>query len=118
MKRKHPKSRKRKPDLDFSPRDFDEKREEKVSISGILAASEWDDNGNPIEIKLLSTDDREYAVENSAMFLNMLRKYVEATGIVRDRKHGVKTMEIKRCTVLDDDSPKDPSDDSDVPALA
>ncbi|MFW6372083.1 MAG: hypothetical protein ACOC3W_00150 [Thermodesulfobacteriota bacterium] len=78
-----------------------ETRETKSTVEGILAASDWDAAGNIIEIKMLATDEEEYRVENRDAFMNLLQKYIRASGTIHPDRNGVQTIHIRKCTVLE-----------------
>lgn len=83
-----------------------EHRETKITVEGILTGAEWDETGAITRIRLLATDEEEYAVENGESFLNLARKYVRVSGAARFSRRGGKTLWIRKCTILDP-----PSDD-------
>lgn len=78
-----------------------ETRETKSVVEGILAASDWDAAGNIIEIKMLATDEEEYCVENRDAFMNLLQKYIRASGTIQSDRNGAKTIHIRKCAVIE-----------------
>ena len=88
-----------------------EHRETKITVEGILTGAEWDETGAITRIRLLATDEEEYAVENGESFLNLARKYVRVSGAVRFSRRGEKTLWIRKCTILET-----PADDDFAPA--
>lgn len=74
-------------------------RKGKMTIDGILTASEWDESGNATDIKLLTFDDDEYRIENGKPFLNMIKQPVRVAGIVRINVTGLKTIKITTCSI-------------------
>ena len=79
-------------------RDF---REMKTVLEGVIVAADWDHHGNVLEIRLLSTDEDEYQIENPEMFMDLLQKSVRVSGVVEEDRHGVKIIHIKKCIVLE-----------------
>ncbi len=75
-------------------------RETKTTVEGIIAASDWDENGNVTDIMILSADEEEYHIENGDLFLNLIRNTVEACGIVRQHRNGTRSIHIRKCSVL------------------
>jgi hypothetical protein len=78
-----------------------ENRETKIRVEGILAASEWDGDGTVTRVRLLTTDEEEYAIENGESFLNLARKYVRVSGALRPSRTGGPTLRVRKITVLD-----------------
>lgn len=72
----------------------------KTELEGIIVASEWDEYGNVTEIRIQSTLEDEYIIENRDMFMNMIQCAVRAAGKVKNHKNGSKSIYIKRCTLV------------------
>ncbi|MEE4359399.1 MAG: hypothetical protein V2I97_23205 [Desulfococcaceae bacterium] len=78
-----------------------EMRKGKSLVEGIIAAAEWDDEGNVTEIRILTTEEDEYIIENGEMFMDLIRKHVQASGSTHVNKNGSKSIEIKKCSLVD-----------------
>ncbi|QTA82596.1 Uncharacterized protein dnl_49740 [Desulfonema limicola] len=76
-------------------------RETHSLIEGIITASDWDNDGNVIEIRLQTTDEDEYLIVNGELFTGLIRKYVLVSGIIKIQRNGSKTIHIKKCTILE-----------------
>ena len=100
MRKGEVKSKHRKNKWDDAPRAKEAVWEIKTTIQGIITASDWDEDGNIIAIKVLTTDESEYFIENGEMFMDLVQKSVEASGVIRETKRGTKSIQIKKCNVL------------------
>lgn len=78
-----------------------EHRESKITVEGILAAAEWDGDGTVTRIRLLATDEEEYAIENGESLMNLARKYVRVSGALRPSRTGAPTLWVRKCTILE-----------------
>ncbi len=72
-----------------------------TSVTGLVTASGWDDYNNVTELKLFSMDEDEYLIENGLSFVDVLRKFILAKGIVKKNMHGGKSIEIKEFKLLE-----------------
>lgn len=75
-------------------------RQIKTVVEGIITAGDWDDDGTIRAIRILTTDEDEYLVENGDLFMNLMQKSVQASGITHMNKYGEKTIHIKKISVL------------------
>ena len=78
-----------------------------TAIRGIVIPAEWDDEGNTLATCIASPGEQEYLVEQDAMgkeLLRLIRREIEATGIVQQRKRGRNTIAVRtyRLTGLGD----------------
>ena len=78
-----------------------------TAIRGIVIPAEWDEEGNALATCIASPGEREYLVEQDAMgkeLLRLIRREIEATGIVQQRKRGRNTIAVRtyRLTGLGD----------------
>ena len=78
-----------------------------TAIRGIVIPAEWDDEGNALATCIASPGEQEYLVEQDAMgkeLLRLIRREIEATGIVQQRKRGRNTIAVRtyRLTGLGD----------------
>jgi hypothetical protein len=78
-------------------------RQIKTVVEGIITAGDWDDDGTIRAIRILTTDEDEYLVENGDLFMNLMQKSVQASGITRMNKYGQKTIHIKKISVLENE---------------
>lgn len=82
-------------------------RQIKTVVEGIITAGDWDDDGTIRALRILTTDEDEYLVENGDLFMNLLQKSVQASGITRMSKYGEKTIHIKKISVLENEFGED-----------
>ena len=78
-----------------------------TAIRGIVIPAEWDEEGNALATCIASPGEQEYLVEQDAMgkeLLRLIRREIEATGIVQQRKRGRNTIAVRtyRLTGLGD----------------
>ena len=78
-----------------------EHRASKTILEGILAAAEWDRDGAVTRIRLLATDESEYAIENGESFLNLTRKFVRVSGTIQFSSKGAHRLWVRKCTLLE-----------------
>lgn len=83
-------------------------RESQSLIQGIITASDWDKDGNVIEIRLQTIDEEEYLILNGELFTGLIRKYVLLSGNIKEQKNGIKTIHIKKCTILENNQDENP----------
>ncbi len=69
-------------------------------VQGIITASEWDDAGNVVGVKLLTFDEDEYAISNGESCFDYIKQTVHITGWVQKDPWGRKTIKIVDCRVL------------------
>jgi hypothetical protein len=78
--------------------------EPKDAISGIITASNWDENDRITAVTLSATDDEEYLIENGDKFIDLVHHFIKATGVIKRQKKAPKTIFIKNYKVLEDSS--------------
>ncbi len=74
-----------------------ERKEETVSLQGIIIPSAWDKAGNVLAISLSTFDEEEYAIESDnhwSELLVLLREGVRIRGVV-SREGGFQTVRVK-----------------------
>ena len=77
---------------------------EEMTISGFVAATEWDSDDNIIGLEI-STDDEDYVVENNRLFdelVELWQEDIEATGIVSEDRDGTKRISITSYEVINE----------------
>jgi hypothetical protein len=82
-----------------------------ITISGLLMATEWDNDDDIIDFEL-SADDDSYNVEQNALWYELVElcdTHVEVTGMVTEEKDGT-----KRILVTDYESMEEMESDDDV----
>jgi hypothetical protein len=72
-----------------------------VSVTGLVTASGWDDHNNVTQLKLFSTDEDEYIIENGISFIGALQKFIYAKGFIKKDIYGGKSIEIKEFKVVE-----------------
>jgi hypothetical protein len=75
--------------------------EVQASVTGLVTASGWDDHNNVTQLKLFSTDEDEYIIENGFSFIGTLRKFIHAKGLIKKDIYGGKSIEIKEFKVVE-----------------
>jgi len=83
--------------------DFEDNGTE-ITISGVVMATEWDDDDEITGLEI-STDDDSYYVENNAIWHELVELWdtqVEVTGIVTEEKDGTKGILITSYEPLED----------------
>jgi len=70
----------------------DRKKKESIKINGIILASDWDNNGNPVELKLYATDEAEYHINFDKKFLDFLKKPVVVTAAELKESKGILSL--------------------------
>ena len=89
--------------------DFEEDVSE-ITISGLLMATEWDDDDDIVSFEL-SADDDSYDVEQNALWYELVElcdTHVEVTGMVSEEKDGTKRILVTDYEPLEDmDSDED-----------
>jgi hypothetical protein len=66
-------------------------------IEGLITASDWDDNGEPTEVKICSSGEIDYLVEKSSKgdrLLAKVREFVKVEGAVTE-SGSTKSIKIK-----------------------
>jgi len=72
------------------------KQDKEMTLSGYVAASEWDAGDNVVAINIL-TDDEEYDVELNELGVELcdfLDEDVEVTGILKKGRKGTKLLKV------------------------
>jgi hypothetical protein len=72
-----------------------------ASVTGLVTASGWDDCNNITELKLFTTDEDEYIIENGISYIGVLRKFIHAKGQIKNDMYGGKSIEIKEFKVVE-----------------
>jgi hypothetical protein len=75
-----------------------------VTITGFVAADEWDERDNVIAIAI-STEDEDYRVELNKLgeeLFDFMDEDVEVTGTIREDKDGTKYINVTNYEVLED----------------
>jgi hypothetical protein len=83
-----------------------------ITISGLLMATEWDDDDDIVGFEL-SADDDSYDVEQNALWYELVElcdTHVEVTGMVTEEKDGTKRILVTDYEPLEDMD----SDDDDI----
>jgi hypothetical protein len=83
-----------------------------VTITGFVAATEWDDNDNAIAIEIF-TDDDNYRVDNNKQgeeLFDFLDEEVEVTGFTREDRDGGKWISVTSYEVLDEEDDEEYDD--------
>ncbi len=65
-----------------------------IRINGIILASGWDNDGNPVDLTLYATDETEYRLGFDKKFLDFLKKPVVVTAADLTESEGI--MELKQ----------------------
>lgn len=76
-------------------------RDHKTEVEGIIIASDWDQKGNVTEIRIQTTQEDEYVIENKDMFMNLTQNAVRAAGVIKIHRNGQKSILIKRCALVE-----------------
>ncbi len=83
--------------------DFDDYASE-ITISGIVMATDWDDEDEITGLEI-STDDESYSVEKNAMWHELVDLWdtqVEVTGLVIEDKDGTNRILVTSYETLED----------------
>jgi hypothetical protein len=75
--------------------------EVQASVTGLVTASGWDDHNNVTQLKLFSTDEDEYIIENGISFIDALKKFIHAKGFIKKDIYGGKSIDIKEFKVVE-----------------
>jgi hypothetical protein len=75
--------------------------EVQASVTGLVTASGWDDHNNITQLKLFSTDEDEYIIENGISFIFALKKFIHAKGLIKKDIYGGKSIKIKDFKVVE-----------------
>ena len=74
-----------------------------TTITGLIAPYDWDQNNNPIEVKIATFDEKEYVVENNALgkeLFKRLHKQVKVVGITRKDKKGNDIIAVQEYEIV------------------
>lgn len=69
-----------------------------TTVTGIVISVDWDEEGNPIAAAISSPDEQEYFIDPDAKgkeLLGLIRKKIEAEGVVRKKKKDQKIITVK-----------------------
>ncbi len=72
-------------------------------ITGLIAPYDWDQNNNPIEVRIATSGEKEYVVENNALgqeLLKCLHKQVRVVGITRKDKKGNDIIAVQEYEII------------------
>jgi hypothetical protein len=75
--------------------------EVQASVTGLVTASGWDKHNNITQLKLFSTDEDEYIIENGISFICALKKFIQAKGLIKKDIYGGKSIIIKEFKVVE-----------------
>jgi len=79
------------------------KIQKEETVTGVVSATEWDDEDNVIAVSII-TDDDEYMIDSNKMaeeLFDFLEEDVEVTGIVETDRDGSKRISVTSYEVLD-----------------
>ncbi len=77
----------------------------RVTLTGILTAAEWDDDGNVVEVNLAANDECEYLVLDSVKkrkLFKLLQKQIRVEATMEELDHGNKGIRITRYQEVSD----------------
>ena len=63
-----------------------------IRINGIILASGWDNDGNPVDLTLYATDETEYRLGFDKKFLDFLKKPVVVTAAELNESKGILSL--------------------------
>jgi hypothetical protein len=89
--------------------------EKEGTISGVVTATDWDDEDNVIGVSII-TDEDEYLVEQNRIgeeLFDFLDEDVEVTGIVETDPDGTRHIRVAGFEVLETDYDSDYDDEDD-----
>jgi len=87
--------------LDYNNENTDSDGTHHASVTGLVTASGWDDYNNVTELKLFTTDEDEYLINNGMSLIGALRKFIHAKGLIKKDMHGEKSIEIKEFKIVE-----------------
>jgi hypothetical protein len=70
--------------------------------TGVITPYQWDEEDKITAVMLSTTDDEEYLIENSDKFIPYVHTSVWVAGVIKDDRKAVKSIDIRRFSVLDD----------------
>ncbi len=80
--------------------------ERQASITGIVTATDWDEDGNVIAVALSTPHEEEYLIKKDPVgeeLFDLFGAEVLVTGIVDEDKCGNKTITVKRYKLLEEE---------------
>ena len=78
---------------------------QKIVITGIIMANNWDEKGKVIEIALYTNNEEVYALEDNNLtqeLINLLQRKVEIKGKIRIQPDGKKSIAVRNYMVLEE----------------
>ena len=83
---------------------FEREAARRTSISGIVVAHDWDDDGNVISVALATPLEDEYVVRDGASgedLVELIGSKIVATGVVSSDSDWTKVIAVERYEVLE-----------------
>jgi len=78
---------------------------QKMVVTGIIMANNWDENGRVIEIALYTNTEEVFTVEHDSQtqgLIGLLQKKVEIKGKIRKHPDGNRSISVHNFIVLDE----------------
>jgi hypothetical protein len=78
---------------------------QKIVITGIIMANNWDEKGKAVEIALYTNNEEVYALEDNNLtqeLINLLQKEVEIKGKIRIQPDGNRSISAQNYIALDE----------------
>lgn len=79
---------------------------QRISVTGIITASEWDEDDNVVGVTLSTPDEEEYLIDNNGKgeeLLDFVSQNVKVVGIIDDNDYGNKIITVKSYEVFEDE---------------
>ena len=76
-----------------------------ITVQGLVIASQWDLEGNPVKVQIATFDDQEYLVDDTQLngeLHHFIHKKVEISGIVAKTGRGPSIVNVSRLRILED----------------
>jgi hypothetical protein len=78
-------------------------RNKTTAVTGVVIPTDWDEKGNVVGIAIYSHDETEYFVDKKGKgpeLLPLIRKEVEATGVIREEENR-KVITVRKFSVAE-----------------
>lgn len=80
------------------------KKNNEVTLKGIIIVADWDENNNIVTICLSTPGEKDYIIENNGVekeLLGILGEEVTVTGIIKKDEFGKKIIAVERYKTLE-----------------
>ncbi len=79
---------------------------QRISVTGIITASEWDEDDNVVGVTLSTPDEEEYLIDSNGKgeeLLDFVSQNVKVVGIIEENDYGDKIITVKSYEVFEDE---------------